>query len=129
MLNIPPNSNVAESMYYTDSIRITVMPVNVDSLRDYHDIKDIIEIPSNPQWPYIVAIAGITFISLMALYFLLKKQGFFPKNKNLAFTHKNNPYITALNELKKLEEEIIFHPKNAKQNEDNRERPQRLQYQ
>jgi len=71
--SLPPFELVEMNSAKTDSFAINVQPVNVDSLQDYHDIKDIIEVPPVPQWPFILLISGLTLISVIALYFLLRK--------------------------------------------------------
>ena len=89
--------------YGSQSILIKIMPVNVDSLKDYHDIKDIIEVPPVAQWPYILAISAITLIAGVALYFLLKKLGIGKKPTRRSFENGMLPYEAALSALNKLE--------------------------
>ena len=96
-------TNAADPDYYTDSISINVTKVNVDTLKEYHDIKDIIEVPPIPQWPYILAIAIGTIIAITAVYFLLKKLGVLRKEKPV-FVPKGSPYQVAMNALSLLEE-------------------------
>jgi hypothetical protein len=50
----------------TESIGITVMPVDVSTLVDYHDIKDILEVNPENNWCIIAAITVLALISLFA---------------------------------------------------------------
>lgn len=58
----------------TDSIRIFVGYTKIDPSKDFHDIKDIIDVP-NPwaRWiPWIVA--GVTLLSLALVFWLIQKK-------------------------------------------------------
>jgi len=58
----------------TDSIRIFVGYTKIDPSKDFHDIKDIIDVP-NPwaRWiPWIVA--GVTLLSLALVFWLIRKR-------------------------------------------------------
>lgn len=71
--NLPPLALIEAPAVAADSFPINIQPVNIDTLQDYHDIKDIIEVPPVSQWPFITLIAGLTIASIVGLYFLLKK--------------------------------------------------------
>ncbi|MEO7313501.1 MAG: hypothetical protein ABIX01_24170 [Chitinophagaceae bacterium] len=101
-----PNIEKPGPGYSTDSILINVSPVNVDTLKEYHEIKDIIEVSPNPQWPYILAIAGITLIAGIGLYFLLKKLGIGKKPARRNSENTMHPYQAAVQALGKLEKDI-----------------------
>jgi len=69
----------------TDSIAITVLPVDVSSLKDYHDIKDIIEVKKEIDWLFISGIAATAIISALLIYFIIqyfRKRKRVPKKKN-----------------------------------------------
>ncbi len=100
--SLPPLQLVAMNESRTDSLAIDVRPVNVDSLQDYHDIKDIIEVPPVPQWPFVLFIAGLTLVSLVALYFLLRKTGI-DKESAVAQVLKAGAFQRAMDALEKLE--------------------------
>ena len=87
----------------TENILIDVKPVNVDSLKDYHDIKDIIDVPPIEQWPYILGIAIATLLASIGLYFLLKKMGVGKKPTRRNFENGLNPFAFAMAEFDKLE--------------------------
>ncbi len=100
---------------FTESIRIEVKPVNVDSLKDYHDIKDIIEVPPIEQWPYIVGIAIATLLASIGLYFLLKKMGVGKKPSRRDFENGLNPFAFAMAEFEKLEQDCQLPTANCPQ--------------
>lgn len=91
---------------HTNSFTVDVQPVNIDSLKDYHDIKNIIEVPPVPQWPYVLGIGLITLLSIAALYYLLKKAGI-KKEGKATFIPRGNPYERALQSLEKLRETTL----------------------
>ena len=72
---IPPfQVMINNQTYYTDSIPVMVSFSNFDRSRDYHDIKDIIEV-ENPAVRYIVWIlACFTIICTAALIWLLSRK-------------------------------------------------------
>jgi hypothetical protein len=100
---------------FTESIRIEVKPVNVDSLKEYHDIKDIIEVPPIEQWPYIVGIAIATLLASIGLYFLLKKMGVGKKPTRLDFENSMAPYPAAMYALDQLENDCQLSTANCPQ--------------
>ncbi len=98
----------------TESIRIEVKPVNVDSLKEYHDIKDIIEVAPLEQWPYILGIAIATLLAGIGLYFLLKKMGVGKKPTRLDFENSMAPYPAAIYALDQLENDCQLPTTNCK---------------
>lgn len=84
--SLPPLPLAASPEFVTDSFPISIEPVNVDTLQDYHDIKDIIEVEPVRQWPFIVLIALLTIAAITVLYFVLKRKGHITKvsGKNTA---------------------------------------------
>jgi len=109
-----PNIDVPPPGYRTDSIRISVQPVNVDTLMDYHDIKDILDVPPVSQWPFILAIVGGTLLALVVLYLLLKKTKL-TKNGFKTSLPKGTPYQVAIKALEDLENSSQASNSNSKQ--------------
>ncbi len=99
---------------FTESLRIDVKPVNVDSLKDYHDIKDIIEVAPLEQWPYILGIAIATVLASIGLYLLLKKLGVGKKPTRLDFENGMNPFAFAMAAFEKLEQDCQLSSANCK---------------
>lgn len=100
--NLPPFELAEVKNSKTDSFAINVQPVNVDSLQDYHDIKDIIDVPPVPQWSFVLFIAGLTLVSIVALYFLLRKAGI-GKRAAISKGVKAGAFQRAMEALQKLE--------------------------
>jgi len=60
--------------YLTDSIAVSVAYSNFDPQKDYHDIKDILDVP-NPNTGYINwVLAGLVLVSVAALVYFLRKK-------------------------------------------------------
>lgn len=100
--SLPPLPLIEAPAAASDSFPINVQPVNVDTLQDYHDIKDIIEVPPVSQWPFITLIAVLTIGSIIGLYFLLKKLKA-TKTETKAKAPKLGAYQRAIEGLQKLE--------------------------
>lgn len=101
-----PTIKVPAGGFVTNAISINVTPVNVDSLKDYHTIKDIIEVPPIEQWPYILGIALATLLAGIGLYFLLKKLGVGKKQTRRDFENRMNPYPAAMQALDELAKDV-----------------------
>ncbi len=109
-----PTAQTPAATFATSSIIVNVMPVNVDSLKEYHDIKDIIEVPPIKQWPYILGIAIATIAAAIGLYFLLKKMGVGNKPTRLDFENSMAPYPAAMYALNLLEQDCKLQTTNCK---------------
>ncbi len=85
----------------SDSIAVDVMPADVSKLKDYHDIKEIIEVPSADQLYIIIAIAAFTLLSLIGLIYHLRKKW---QRKIIipSVIAGRNPYDWAMEEFGKL---------------------------
>jgi len=97
-----PDIDIPPPGYATDSIRISIQPVNVDTLIDYHDIKDILEVEPVKQWPFILAIVGGTILAGLVLYYLLKKSKV-AKSAAKNPTTKGTPFEIAMSALEALD--------------------------
>jgi len=66
--------------YLTDSIPVSVAYINFNPQQDYHDIKDILDVP-NPNTGFINwVLAGLVLVSVLAVvYFLRKKAAVTPQ--------------------------------------------------
>jgi hypothetical protein len=83
----------------TDSIPVDVVFSDFDPTKDYHDIKDIIEIkpPVKKQWWWYAAGGGLLLL-LVLLYFLTRRKKVIPA----AVVAETDPYKEALESLEKL---------------------------
>ncbi len=83
-------------------VTLEVLPVDVSSLKDYHPIKDILEVNArNNTWLIIVLIAGGLLLILALWWFLFRK-----KKPKAAVTKPKDPqtnYQQAIEALKELE--------------------------
>ena len=88
----------------TDSILIDVLPVNVDSLVNYHDIKEIIDVPVQPDYLlYAIIAASIILLALVA-WWLFKKYG---GKKNVPpYTAPVHALEQALSQLYALQQQL-----------------------
>lgn len=60
--------------FLTDSIPVSVAYSNFDPKQDYHDIKDILEVP-NPNTGYINwVLTGLVLVSVLAIVYFLRKK-------------------------------------------------------
>ena len=62
----------------TETIAVSVLPVDVSTLKDYHDIKEIIEVQKETDWLWIGSIAVLTIVSAILLFFIIQ---YFRKRK------------------------------------------------
>ena len=89
----------------TDSIAITVLPVDVSNLKDYHDIKEIIEVKKEADWLFIGEIAAAAIISAILLYLIIqyfRKREKVPKQKIRSFSIDD-----ILKEIEKLQQKEL----------------------
>jgi len=90
--------------YFTDSIRVEIGYTKIDPAKDYHDIKEIIEVP-NPYARWIVwIVAAVALISLVIVIWLIRKKKLLKQRTAVAQTPRLSPYEEALSELKELEQ-------------------------
>lgn len=94
--------------YFSDSVRIEVGYTKFDPSKDFHDIKDIIEVP-NPyaKWfPWIVAAIALISAALV-VWFIRKKKALKTKMTPAAAAPRLSPYAEALQQLKELEQQHL----------------------
>jgi hypothetical protein len=88
----------------TDSIPVDVLPADVSKLNDYHDIKEIIEVPNADQLYIIIAIAALTLLSLIAVIYFLRKK--LPQKVAIpSVIAGRNPFDWAMEEFGKLKKQ------------------------
>jgi hypothetical protein len=91
----------------TPAIGITVLPVDVSNVTDYHTIKDILEVELENDWRIIAALVALALISFFAmLWFLYKKKSIaIPKPKKNEIVH---PYEWAMQQLQLLQQKNLI---------------------
>jgi hypothetical protein len=89
----------------TQPLYLTVLPVDVSSLKDYHPIKDVIDVTSSFNWlPVIIAAAVV--IAGIILYIVIKKR----KKKIVAepkIVLKGTPFERAVEKLRALQSHAL----------------------
>lgn len=101
---------IGNKSYLTDSLPVSVGYSNFDASKDYHDIKDILEVES-VQFGYINWILGaVALLSLSVIIYLLRKKVTVPPvlvNKPVSTL---TPLQEALEALKKLNRNNLAEP-------------------
>jgi len=95
--------------YFTDSIRINIGYTKIDPNKDYHDIKDIIDVP-NPfaRWfAWIVAFVSLASLALV-IWLVRKKRLFKPRGVQDQKTPVLSPYEEALRQLDDLQRQNLL---------------------
>ena len=91
---------------FSDSIRIAVDYTRTDPSKDFHDIKDIIEVP-NPFARYIGwIVAGCTLVALVLVVWLIRKKKLLQKWVP-GVVVRLSPYEEALQQLAELERQRL----------------------
>ncbi len=100
--------HIGNKNYRSDTIAIAVGYGKTDSLKEYHDIKGIIDL-ANPAVKYIPwALGALTLLTLVAVWFSAAREGFLEapaKNEKGKPRTVRTPYdeaIAALDELRKM---------------------------
>ncbi len=102
---------VGNKKVFSDSVRIEVGYTKIDPSKDYHDIKDIIDVP-NPlaKWiPWIVA--GVVLISLAGVIWLVQKKKRLKMPEVPIPVVRLSPYEEATRQLEELERQRL--PENG----------------
>lgn len=93
--------------YLSDSVRIEIGYTKIDPSKDFHDIKDIIDVPNPFARYYAWIVAAIALLSLALVVWLVRKKKILkirtPWTKAPALT----PYEEAIKSLKELEQEHL----------------------
>jgi hypothetical protein len=92
----------------TQPISITVLPVDVAAMQDYHDIKDILEVKLANDWRIIVGIAILALISIFGLLWVLSKRKETKMVKQKITPGSANPYVFALQQLVELQKRNLL---------------------
>jgi len=88
--------------YFSDSIRIAVNYSRFDPGKDFHDIKDIIDIP-NPYAKWVPwGVAVVTLIALALVVWLVLKKKLTPRATAAASAPRLSPYEEAIRQLEEL---------------------------
>ncbi|HXD78331.1 MAG TPA: hypothetical protein VN616_11020 [Puia sp.] len=98
---------IGGTTFYTDSIPIRVGYTPIDPSRDYHDIKDIIEVP-NPFARWFGWIVGIVALGSVALVvWLVRKRKVLQQLVRSVTAPRLSPYENAIRQLDELEKQRL----------------------
>lgn len=90
-----------------DSILLQVLPVDISAMKNYHDIKDILEVKANP--PYIkYALFALLGLAILFILFLLWKKLNKKKPTFISTKTKQKPFENAMEQLEKLKKENVL---------------------
>ena len=89
----------------TTPVYLTVLPVNVSSLKDYHPIKDIIDVESSFNWLPVI-IGAIVILLAIIIFIFIKKRKKKPVQPAKAVL-KGTPLERALEKLNALQNESL----------------------
>jgi hypothetical protein len=96
---------------FTDSVRIEVAYTKMDPSKDYHDIKDIIDIP-NPYAKWIGwIVAAVTVGSLALVIWLIRRKKKLKVSTGASSIARLSPYEEAIRQLEELERQHL--PENG----------------
>jgi hypothetical protein len=92
--------------YFTDSIRISIGYTKIDPNKDYHDIKEIIDIP-NPfaRW-FGWIVAAVALLSIALVIWLIRKKRLL-KRITAEAAPRLSPYEEAIGQLDELERQQL----------------------
>lgn len=88
-------------------LSVTVLPVDVSNMQDYHDIKDILEVDLKNDWRIIVGIVALVVICIFGLLWVLsrKKETVVARSKKMDNIH---PYDWVMQQLKELQQKGLI---------------------
>lgn len=107
------NDGKADSLF-ASKLTLQVLPVDISNLKDYHPIKDIIEVEVKPDYLLIALVVTLVIFSCIAMYFIFfkKKQKQTPAAPLVA---ARPLYETAIEQLNLLQKQappsLIFYTK------------------
>jgi hypothetical protein len=89
----------------TQPVFLTVLPVNVSSLQDYHPIKDIIDVQTTFNWKPVIIIAAIILAVLIGFIIIKKRRKKIAAKPKIIL--KGTPLERALEKLSALEKQPL----------------------
>jgi hypothetical protein len=89
----------------TQPIFLTVLPVNVSSLQDYHPIKDIIDVQTSFNWLPVIIAAAIILIAIIVFMIIKKRKKKIAAKPKVIL--KGTPLERALEKLNALEKQSL----------------------
>lgn len=92
---------------------VNVLPVDVSGLKDYHDIKDILEVELKNDWSIIIGLIVAALISLIAVAWFVSRRKHGKPVQPDSSRNLLSPYEFALKQLEELQKKQL--PASGKQ--------------
>lgn len=73
MLVLNDNKKGKKVQLSSKPVFLSVLPVDISNLKDYHDMKDIIDVEVEYDWRIPAIIAASVLVLVIAIYFIIKK--------------------------------------------------------
>ena len=102
-----------QTFLQTDSIVLEVLPVDVSSMQNYHDVKDILKVDVKPDYWLYVAIAASVIVLIILIVLMVKGS----KKKKPAMpkpAYEGTPLEHALQQIKELQSEDLTAKRQVK---------------
>lgn len=93
---------VGSRTFYSDSVRISVIYTKIDASKDYHDIKDIVEIPNAFARWFGWIVAFVTLLSIAGVIWLVRKKKTLKQLFVPRLVPRLSPYEEAIRDLDEL---------------------------
>jgi len=94
-----------QTIIKADSIFLQVLPVDVSNLKDYHDIKEIIDVPVKTDYTLIIAAAASVIVVVILIILILKRKKRPAPVVKKAPKSNRPPLEEAMYQLRELEKE------------------------
>ena len=98
-IELENKSNGVIQTFTSQPLNLSVLPIDVSNLKDYHDIKDIEEVPEESNWKTIAAIAAGVLIFFFGILWLLSKKKHI---KQIVIPIGQTPYDWAMLQIQQL---------------------------
>ncbi len=102
-----------QSSLQTDSVALEVIPVNVSVLKNYHDVKDILDVPVQTNYMLYAIITAVVIILAIISWLIIKRF----KNKKPAAAkpvYKGTALEHAIQQIKELQQQNLSGKVNIK---------------
>lgn len=87
----------------TQPVNITVMPVDISDMQDYHEIKDIIEVTPENNWWIIASIVALALISLFSMLWFMNGKASIPEATKVTAAGLQQLYNSTIQQLDSLQ--------------------------
>jgi hypothetical protein len=108
----PMKLMTANGMMQTDSLVIDVQPVDISKMKDFHDIKEIMDVPANNQLRYMLIFGLALLLAILGLIYFLRKRWVAraEEKKGIIDIGNQNPFDWAMKELELMKQQVPSTP-------------------